>query len=187
MAYARTGHAQFQYDYMGYRNIYTYDFDQNQYAYCMLYEYKNVNDTPNCLIYTLCAKKLNEGGDQQYKQNWQQININTGKIDINQNSRESFNVYDGGSYDWGTKSIGDNRRDYDKVLFSTTLPIFHSVEDVNHYMRTGDTSKADKDVKTNWDLYIDGTKNPLYKLTWDCADVKSSDTSKVAPPQHSNE
>ena len=179
MAYARTGHAQFQYDYMGDRNIYTYDFDQNQYAYCMLYEYKDVYGTPNCLVYSLCAKELNEGGDQKYKQNWQRINILTGKIDINQNSREGFNVYDGGSYDWGTTSIGDNRKDFDKVLFSTTLPIFHNMDDVDHYMKTGDTSKADKDVKTNWDLYIDGTKNPLYKLTWDCADVKSSDTSKV--------
>ena len=179
MAYARTGHAQFQYDYMGERNIYTYDFDQNQYAYCMLYEYKDVYNTPNCLVYTLCAKELNEGGDQQYKQNRKQININTGKIDLNQNSREGFNVYDGGSYKWGTKIIGDNRKDFDKVLFSTTLPIFHSVDDVNHYMQTGDTSKADKDVKTKWDLYIDGTKNPLYKLTWDCADIPSSDTSRV--------
>ena len=178
MAYARTGHAQFQYDYMGDRNIYTYDFDQNQYAYCMLYEYKDIYDTPNCLVYSLCAKELNEGGDQKYKQNWQRINILTGKIDINQNSREILNVY-GGSYDWGTKRIGDNRKDFDKVLFSTTLPIFHSRDDVNHYMKTGDTSKADKDVKTNWDLYIDGTKNPLYKLTWNCADVPSSDTSRV--------
>ena len=36
-----------------------------------------------------------------------------------------------------------------------------------------------KDTSTKWNLYIDGTKNPLYKLTWDCADVKSSDTSRV--------
>ena len=179
MAYARTGHAQWQYDYMGDRNIYTYDFDQSQYAYCMLYEYKYVYGTPNCLVYSLCARQLNEGGDQQYKQNWKRININTGKIDINQNSRQGFNVYGDYSNDWGDISIGDNRKDFEKVLFSTTLPIFHSVEDVNHYMQTGDTSKADKDVKTKWDLYIDGTKNPLYKLTWDCADVPTSDTSKV--------
>ena len=179
MAYARTGHAQWQYEFMGDRNIYTYDFDQSQYAYCMLYEYKDVYGTPNCLVYSLCARQLNEGGDQQYQQNWKRININTGKIDINQNSRNGFNVYDGGSYDWGTVSIGDNRKDFDKVLFSTTLPIFHSIDDVNHYMQTGDTSKADKDVKTKWDLYIDGTKNPLYKLTWDCHDVPTSDTSKV--------
>ena len=179
MAYARTGHAQWQYEFMGDRNIYTYDFDQSQYAYCMLYEYKDVYGTPNCLVYSLCARQLNEGGDQQYQQNWKRININTGKIDINQNSRNGFNIYGDYSSDWGNISIGDNRKAFDKVLFSTTLPIFHSIDDVNHYMQTGDTSKADKDVKTKWDLYIDGTKNPLYKLTWDCHDVPTSDTSKV--------
>ena len=36
-----------------------------------------------------------------------------------------------------------------------------------------------KDTSTTWNLYIDGTKNPLYKLTWNCASVKSSDTSRV--------
>ena len=34
-------------------------------------------------------------------------------------------------------------------------------------------------LTTNWKLYIDGTKNPLYKLTWDCVNVQNSDTSKV--------
>ena len=178
MAYARTGHAQFQYEFMGYKNIYTYDFDQNQYAYCMLYEYKDIYDTPNCLVYSLCARQLNEGGDQTCKQNRQQIDALTGRVEINQTTRKAFNV-GGDTYNWDSTPIGDNRKDFTHVLFSTTLPIFHSVEDVNHYMQTGDTSKADKDVKTKWDLYIDGTKNPLYKLTWDCADVKSSDTSKV--------
>ena len=177
MAYARTGHAEWQYEFMGDKNIYTYDFDQNQYAYCMLYENKDVYDTPNCPLYTLCARKLNEGGNQTYGRNWQRININTGKIDINQNSREGFNVYGGYSNDWGTISIGDNRKAFEHVLFSTTLPIFHSVEDVNHYMQTGDTSKADKDFKTKWDLYIDGSSNPLYKLTWNCDGLKDIDTS----------
>ena len=77
MAYARTGHAQFQYDYMGNRNIYTYDFDQNQYAYCMLYENKDVYGTPNCLVYTLCAKELEKGGNQTFGQNWKQIHLLT--------------------------------------------------------------------------------------------------------------
>ena len=83
MAYARTGHAQFQYEYAGYKNIYTYDFDESQYAYCMLYEYKNIYDTPNCLVYSLCARELNDGGDQTCKQNRQQINILTGQVEIN--------------------------------------------------------------------------------------------------------
>ena len=174
MAYARTGHAEWQYEYMGDKNIYTYDFDQNQYVYCILYQ----DSSSDNLEFRLCARKLNEGGDQRYKQNWKRINISTGNIDVDQNSREYFNI-GGSSYNWGMTTIGDKRNNFSHVLFSTTLPIFHSVDDVDHYMQTGDTSKADKDVKTKWDLYIDGTKYPLYKLTWDCADVKSSDTSKV--------
>ena len=178
MAYARTGNAQWQYEYMGEKNIYTYNFVQTQYAYCMLYEHKDVYGTPNCLIYSLCARKLDEGGDEGYEQNWKQINISTGKVDTNENSRHYFSISDNG-YDWGITTIGDKRNAFANVSFSTTLPVFHSIEDVNHYMQTGDTSKADKDVKTNWDLYIDGTKNPLYKLTWDCSDIRTSDTSKV--------
>ena len=178
MAYARTGHAEWQYEYNGYKNIYTYDFDQTQYAYCMLYEHRNIYNTPDCLVYSLCARKLNEGGTQQYEQNWKRININTGRVETDINSIETFNVT-GSSHNWESTTIGDARKDFKNVLFSTTLPIFHSVDDVDHYMQTGDTSKADKDVKTNWDLYIDGTKNPLYKLTWDCTDIHTSDTSKV--------
>ena len=70
MAYARTGHAEWQYEYNGYKNIYTYDFDQPQYAYCMLYEHRDIYNTPDCLVYSLCARELNEGGDQHYRQNW---------------------------------------------------------------------------------------------------------------------
>jgi hypothetical protein len=63
----------------------------------------------------------------------------------------------------------------------TTIPLFNAddTESINKYINNGDTSGAIKDTSTKWNLYIDGTKNPLYKLTWDCADVKSSDTSKV--------
>ena len=66
MAYARRGHAEWQYEYMGDKHIYTYDFDQKQYAYCMLYE----DGTSDNVDFKLCARKLDEGGNQQYKQNW---------------------------------------------------------------------------------------------------------------------
>lgn len=62
---------------------------------------------------------------------------------------------------------------------STSIPVFDDNDAINAYIKNGDTSGAIKDVSTKWNLYIDGTKNPLYKLTWNCADVKSSDTSKV--------
>ena len=48
-----------------------------------------------------------------------------------------------------------------------------------NYIKTGDTSGAIVDVSTDWNIYIDGTNNPLYKLTWNCADISSSDLSKV--------
>lgn len=63
----------------------------------------------------------------------------------------------------------------------TTIPLFdyYDTDSINAYINNGDTSGAIKDASTKWNLYIDGTKNPLYKLTWDCADIPSSDTSKV--------
>ena len=66
-------------------------------------------------------------------------------------------------------------------MFGSTIPIFDSedTESINKYVNNGDTSGALKDVSTKWNLYIDGTKNPLYKLTWNCADIPSSDTSRV--------
>ena len=64
-------------------------------------------------------------------------------------------------------------------MFSTSIPVFNSNEDFNKYFTSGDTSSSVKFVNTDWNLFIDGTKNPLYKLTWDCASIKSSDTSKV--------
>lgn len=66
-------------------------------------------------------------------------------------------------------------------MFGSTIPIFDDTdtESINKYVNNGDTSGAIKDVSTKWNLYIDGTKNPLYKLTWKCADIPTSDTSKV--------
>ena len=62
---------------------------------------------------------------------------------------------------------------------STSIPVFDDDNEITKYITNGDTSGAIKDVSTKWNLYIDGTKNPLYKLTWDCADIPSSDTSRV--------
>ena len=64
-------------------------------------------------------------------------------------------------------------------LFTTDLPIFDSNEALEKYVNTGDDSERIVFTNTDWNLYIDGTKNPLYKLTWNCTDVKTSDTSRV--------
>ena len=66
-------------------------------------------------------------------------------------------------------------------IFTTDIPIFIKTDKdaINKYLTTGDDSGAIKNVNTYWNLYIDGTKNPLYKLTWNCPDIPTSDTSKV--------
>ena len=66
-------------------------------------------------------------------------------------------------------------------IFNTNIPIFEKTDEeaINRYLTTGDDSGAIKNFNTYWNLYIDGTKNPLYKLTWDCPDIPSSDTSRV--------
>lgn len=76
----------------------------------------------------------------------------------------------------GTVTYSDSTSDY---IFSTSIPRFNTRKDAIKYVNTGDLSDAVKDASTTWNLYIDGTKNPLYKLTWDCADIPTSDTSKV--------
>ena len=65
----------------------------------------------------------------------------------------------------------------------TNIPIFDSkdVTSIDSYIETGDDSGKinELDLQTKWDIYIDGTKNPLYKLTWHNNDVSRSEYSKV--------
>lgn len=56
---------------------------------------------------------------------------------------------------------------------------YNDTTSIVNYITSGDTSGAIVDVSTEWNIYIDGTKNPLYKLTWNCVDVPKSDMSKV--------
>ena len=83
-------------------------------------------------------------------------------------------------YETGTQTgTSEGKRTIYNYSGSTSIPVFDDDNEITKYITNGDTSGAIKDVSTKWNLYIDGTKNPLYKLTWDCADIKSSDTSKV--------
>ena len=65
--------------------------------------------------------------------------------------------------------------------FSIDVPIFdkYDSDSVLKYIKNGDTSGAITDIATTWNLYIDGTKNPLYKLTWNNKDIQKSELSKV--------
>lgn len=62
---------------------------------------------------------------------------------------------------------------------STDIPIFNNQTDIDNYIKTGDTSNQLNtiDINTDWNLYIDGKSNPLYKLTWKCNGLNNLDTS----------
>lgn len=95
-------------------------------------------------------------------------------------TQQACNYPEHTNYAYSLTPIGSYRNVYKwNLTLETDLPIFVDTDSLQHYFKTGDDSGAVKDVKTDWNLYIDGSKNPLYKLTWDCADIPSSDTSKV--------
>ena len=101
------------------------------------------------------------------------------KTNITPHNNEQFN-HNFELYEVGTQTATVHGK---RIIYnysgSTSVPVFDNDDAINAYITNGDTSGAIKDVSTKWNLYIDGTKNPLYKLTWNCADVKSSDTSRV--------
>lgn len=59
------------------------------------------------------------------------------------------------------------------------IPIFDNDEALQKYLDTGDDSGALKELNTNWTLGIDGTKSPLYKLKWNCAQISENDIARV--------
>lgn len=87
-------------------------------------------------------------------------------------SKTSLNTIDTGSGSGGVLYPNED-------VHISGIPIFDNDESLIKYLDTGDDSGAIKNPKTEWNLYIDGTKSPLYKLTWNCADISNSDTSKV--------
>lgn len=95
-------------------------------------------------------------------------------------TKSAFCTYPNAPYIVTVFDTQSNRITPSLVSFSN-IPVFdyYDKEGIQNYLKTGDDSSAIKDVKTNWNLYIDGTKNPLYKLTWDCPNIPKSDTSKV--------
>ena len=73
--------------------------------------------------------------------------------------------------------IGDDR--FDDFNLTSTIPTFSDMDALETYLKTGDDSGKDLNLKTDWTLYIDGSSNPLYKLTWKCNDLNGIDTGNT--------
>ena len=83
----------------------------------------------------------------------------------------------GGQYSLDVRTVSGMSLTVTGYAFS--CPVFSDQSAIDKYIATGDDSGRELNVDTIWNLYIDGTKNPLYKLTWKCADIPNSDTSKI--------
>lgn len=147
-------------------------------ALCIVPRYDSKTGYKSYIVY---GKKLNEAVSNNLS--WKEVTTRWEKGVAKSSSESRYGLQQtdigyGYSTAWAdVTTISPNF--YENSAFATTLPQFGTEADAIEYLNTGDTSKEIKDASTKWNLYIDGTKNPLYKLTWNCADVKSSDTSKV--------
>ena len=85
------------------------------------------------------------------------------------------------AYVFSISGVGSSGQDDNGTYGFSAYPIFdeNDTNSIIKYINNGDDSGAIKDASTKWNLYIDGTKNPLYKLTWNCPDIPKSDTSRV--------
>ena len=63
-----------------------------------------------------------------------------------------------GAFSTGVSTTGDNELIYSG---STTIPCFNKKSDADNYVKSGDTSNQILFLNTKWNLYIDGSQNPL--------------------------
>ena len=155
---------------------------QNDWKFAIYKDSVQINEsTIKYSIYLACGG-LDKPFPPQYNA-WTEVTTDydkNGNILSTNSKNRSCNLPPLENYAYSLTQLGQYFSTYDwKIDISTDLPLFVNEESLQHYFNTGDDSGALKDVKTDWNLYIDGSKNPLYKLTWDCADIPSSDTSKV--------
>ena len=186
------------YAYTGVFNMYYIHHNKNAYIYKEVrwhgvipeYTYKNER-----VAYLIKRFKANASSSYTYTFMCSTVLTDSKIVDSNELGMIPYrltdtNIYWDGREETNTQTSANrmlghynkpNPDDPTTEMFGSTIPIFDSedTESINKYVNNGDTSGALKDVSTKWDLYIDGTKNPLYKLTWNCADIPKSDTSKV--------
>ena len=81
----------------------------------------------------------------------------------------------GGEYSIDVRTVSGMNLNVTGYAFS--CPVFSDQSAIDKYIATGDDSGRELNINTDWNLYIDGKSNPLYKLTWNCNGLKNIDTS----------
>ena len=157
------------------------------------YSFLQQGNTPICILhtkqiinnlsydnYSLCAPLVNNTTQYEFTEKITFFDENGNKTYTDTNERAVGQP--SGGLTWGASGLYSDPR-YNKLYtdysFSTNIPIFTNAESVSHYMKTGDTSDSEKNLKTDWVLAVDGTKNPLYKLKWNCKAISENDIARI--------
>lgn len=157
------------------------------------YSFLQQGNTPICILhtkqiinnvsydnYSICAPLVNNSTQYEFTEK---------VIYFDQNKKPTYTVTNNravgrpsGGLTWGASGLYSDPR-YNKLYvdysFGTNIPIFTNAESVSHYMKTGDTSVSEKQLKTDWILAVDGTKSPIYKLKWNCKAISENNIARV--------
>ena len=157
------------------------------------YSFLQQGNTPICILhtkqiinnvsydnYSLCAPLVNNSTQYEFTEKITYFDQNKKPTYTDTNNRAVGQP--SGGLTWGASGLYSDPR-YNKLYidysFSTNIPIFTNAESVSHYMKTGDTSASEKQLKTDWILAVDGTKNPIYKLKWNCEAISENNIARV--------
>lgn len=142
-----------------------------------LYVKKNTPDEHNNISYEIYCVKRGTGEYSEGKRNGtlteEYYEHDTNITTFNNQPFHNFELYSVGSYT--TEQSG--KRVISNYSGGTTIPTFDDNKAIQAYIKNGDTSGALINVSTKWNLYIDGSQNPLYKLTWNCDGINDLDVS----------
>ena len=164
-----------------YKAVHEYTFYNNNNILAFYKEIFRTDDGKVETRHTLYVKKksLSTSTPQNYEDAYKLYDADGGVVVEHSQTKT---IYFSSDSELATTIIGSDLTPSDDLgyEFKSDIPIFDNTNDLFKYLQDGDDSgKINKDLSVKWELYIDGTKNPLYKLTWDCADIQKSDTSKV--------
>ena len=164
-----------------YKDVHEYTFYNNNNILAFYKETFRTDDGKVETRHTLYVKKtsLSTSTPQTYEDVYNLYDADGGVVVDHSQTRTIYFSDDSGL---ATTIIGSDLTPSNDLgyEFKSDLPIFDNTNDLFKYLQDGDDSgRINKDFSVKWDLYIDGSKNPLYKLTWNCADVPKSDYSKV--------
>ena len=179
MAYTQSGQVKYTYTVKSDNSLQEYIYElPNEHFGLALLKVTNVNN-PHYVIY---GTKLSENAPLQQSINvtWHRYNDN-GDLVRTEFDTDYLNQPSGGNKYYkltiASGVIGNNM--FDDFNIISTIPMFSDFNALETYLKTGDDSGKTLNLKTDWTLYIDGSSNPLYKLTWKCNDLNGIDTSNT--------